>query len=218
MQLFHFVEERWGLDDIRRRRLKVARIEELNDPFELLGADLRHPALRAAVVETKEEFAKVRGFLCFSRDWQNPVQWGHYAAKHTGLCLGFDVPDEGDLVRPVEYSAKRFLVDVGRLITMPAPDPTVFGRFLFTKFAHWKYEKEVRAIVRLEKHENNLYFTDFGDDLRLSSVIVGARSEVTRATLREALGDIAGDVETFKARLAFGSFKVVRQRNAKLWL
>lgn len=34
------------------------------------------------------------GILCFSKNWNNPVQWAHYADKHKGFCLGFDVPDE----------------------------------------------------------------------------------------------------------------------------
>jgi hypothetical protein len=217
MRLFHFVEKRWGLDDIRRRRLKIATIGELNDPFELLAADLRHPALRAALLDAKKEFAKSRGFLCFSRSWQNPVQWSHYSAKHTGLCLGFDIPDGADLVRPVEYSAKRFVVDVAQLATTINPDPTLFGRFLFTKYSHWRYEKEMRAMAHLDKRDGQFYFTSFSESLRLACVIVGARSQVTRAMLRQALGDLAPYVETFKARLAFRSFKVVRQRRATLW-
>jgi hypothetical protein len=40
--------------------------------------------------------------LCFSRDWHNPVQWSHYADKHRGICLGFDVPDS--LLVPVQYT------------------------------------------------------------------------------------------------------------------
>ncbi|HXH91302.1 MAG TPA: DUF2971 domain-containing protein [Thermoanaerobaculia bacterium] len=204
------------MDDIRRRRLKVARLEELNDPFELLGADLRHPALRYAVVAAKSEFARVRGFLCFSLDWHNPVQWSHYASKHQGLCLGFEVPDD-DCVRPITYSAKRFIVDVERLLNMTTPDPVLFARFLFTKYAHWRYEKEVRAIVSLKESENGLYFSEFNDELQLACVIVGARSKVTRDMLRAALGNLAPQVEVFKARLAFRTFKVVRQRNPGLW-
>jgi hypothetical protein len=66
--------------------------------------------------------------------------------------------------------------------------------------------------------EKNLYFADFSDRLSLAMVIVGAESKVTREVLRSALGELALNVETFKARLAFGSFKVVRQRNPRLWI
>lgn len=49
------------------------------------------------------------------------------------------------------------------------------------------------------------------------TVVVGALSSATRETLRNALGDLASTVETFKARLAFKTFRVVRQRKAELW-
>jgi hypothetical protein len=36
MRVYHFINEEYGLDDLRRRRLKIATILELNDPFETL--------------------------------------------------------------------------------------------------------------------------------------------------------------------------------------
>ena len=45
MRLYYFTGQKYGLDAIRNRRLKVARIDELNDPFELM----------APVFETREE-------------------------------------------------------------------------------------------------------------------------------------------------------------------
>jgi hypothetical protein len=222
MRLFHFVNEKFGLQDIRRRRIKVATLLELNDPFELLGADLSNAALRNAVIEAKEEYAKISGFICFSQDWRNPVQWSHYADRHRGLCLAFDLPDNSDLIRPITYAAKRFAVDVEHLARMTTPDQDLFSKFLFTKFSHWRYEKEFRAIKRLAECEveceKGLYFTKFSSDLKLATVIVGERSTITRATLCNALGDLASSVKTFKARLAFKTFRVVRQRNERLWL
>ena len=92
-------------------------------------------------------------------------------------------------------------------------------RFLFTKYSHWRYEDEVRCFVTLEDRdpESDLYFAEFSDKLRLAVVIVGAESRVTREMLGNALGDLAGHVQTFKARLAFKTFRVVRQRDSRLW-
>jgi hypothetical protein len=36
MRVYHFTKAVHGLEAIRRRRLKIARISELNDPFEFL--------------------------------------------------------------------------------------------------------------------------------------------------------------------------------------
>lgn len=218
MRVFHFVNEEFGLEDLGRRRLKVATLNELNDPFELFGVSLADDNLRRAFYAMKNELASNHGLLCFSRDWHNPVQWSHYAAKHTGLCLGFDIPDEH--LGVVTYSRKRLIVEAESFRNPRELSVDTLRRFLFTKYSHWRYENEVRSFVTLEEKdpEKNLYFAEFSDKLRLAVVIVGAQSSITREALRNALGDLAPNVETFKARLAFKTFRVVRQRNAKLWV
>jgi hypothetical protein len=42
VQVFHFVNAEYGLDDIERRRLKVAQISGLNDPFEFMAFEETH--------------------------------------------------------------------------------------------------------------------------------------------------------------------------------
>ena len=218
MRVYHFVAERFGLDDIRRRRLKIATLHELNDPFEFYGANLGDEAFRAAIRLARNEFGKQRGFLCFSRSWHNPVQWSHYANKHRGLCLAFDIRDEH--LTPILYASARARVGIGDLVKNGALDADVIRQLMFTKYSHWRYENEVRALARLDAKDarTNLYFADFGADLRLAVVIVGAQSSVTRRQLTVALGALAPHVAAFKARLAFQSFRVVRQRNSKLWM
>jgi len=51
----------------------------------------------------------------------------------------------------------------------------------------------------------------------LRQVIVGAESSISRQQLSEALGDKLQNVEQIKARLAFKTFSVVRQRKRTLW-
>jgi hypothetical protein len=216
MRVFHFVSAKHGLNDIRHRRLKVATLLELNDPFELFGVALQDTRLRRALGSLKERFARTTGLLCFSRNWRNPVLWSHYAARHSGLCLGFDVPD--DHLHLVSYSRKRLVVELEQLKTHAIDKATVI-RFLFTKYAHWRYEAEARMFVNLAecRQVGGRYFADFTDELRLRTVIVGAHSSVTRQALRRALGNLAPAVNLIKARLAFKTFRVVTQRKASLW-
>lgn len=218
MRVYHFLNEEFGLENLRRRRLKIATLNELNDPFELFGVSLSDQNLRRAFRVMKDEIGMNRGLLCFSRDWHNPVQWSHYAAKHTGLCLGFDIPDE--LLGAVNYSRKRLVVETESFHNPRELSPDTVTRFLFTKYAHWRYENEVRSFVTLEEKDTDkgLYFAEFSEKLRLAVVIVGAQANITRDRLREALGDLAPNIEAFKARLAFKTFRVVRQRNSKLWV
>jgi hypothetical protein len=216
MRVYHFVPARYGLEDLQRRRLKIATIDELNDPFEFLAIDLTNAKLRRAFAAVKQQLAETSDMLCFSRHWNNPVQWSHYADKHMGLCLGFDIPDEH--LTPVQYSGRRLAADAQRLRWEDMDEATAL-KFLSTKFAHWRYEAEVRAFLSLEDREpkSGLYFADFSDRLALTEVIVGARSEISRSDLKGALGDLARNVRCVKARLAFKTFNVVRQRKQKLW-
>jgi hypothetical protein len=218
MQAYHFIAAAHGLDDLRRRRLKIATLDELNDPFDLLGVNLGDQPLRHAFRVMRDELSKSHGLLCFSRDWRNPVLWSHYADRHRGLCFAFDIPD--DLVGPVHYSRRRLAVDAESLRNPRQLSPNQARELLFTKFSHWRYENEVRGFVTLEDRdpETGLYFADFGEKLRLAGVIVGAQSDISRGKLGDALGNLQPTVEVFKARLAFRTFRVVRQRGAKLWV
>jgi hypothetical protein len=218
MRVYHFVNLKFGLDDIRRRHLKIATLKELNDPFELFGINLADPALRQAFRRMKDQISLKRGLLCFSRGWRNPVQWSHYAEKHSGLCLGFDIPDAN--LGEVNYSGRRLAVATERFLDPSQVDEKNMVKFLFTKFSHWRYENEVRCFVKLEDKDQKtgLFFADFSKKLILKEVIVGAESNLERATLNKALGGLASGVEVFKARLAFASFRVVRQRKENLWV
>lgn len=80
VRAFHFVAAEFGLEDLQRRRLKIATVNDLNDPFELLPVNLADPELRRAFLAVKQQLAQGRGMLCFSRRWNNPVQWSHYSS------------------------------------------------------------------------------------------------------------------------------------------
>ena len=40
MRVYKFLNAKYGLEALKNRRLKIARISDLNDPFELLGVNL----------------------------------------------------------------------------------------------------------------------------------------------------------------------------------
>lgn len=113
MRVYHFVNQEYGLENIRRKRLKIATINELNDPFELFSIELSDPSVRKSFRKMKNDLAMKQGLLCFSKSWSNPVQWSHYANNHQGICLGFDVPDA--FLCNVNYSRKRLLADIEAL-------------------------------------------------------------------------------------------------------
>ena len=214
MRAYHFLNSKYGLENIRNRRMKISRLQDLNDPFELLSIELSDERLRKRLGEFKERMSYDRGILCFSRSSANPVQWSHYADRHRGLCLGFEI--HNSLPVRVEYTARRLAKE---LVAIPV-NRDVMKRLLCTKYSHWKYEREERVFVSLEDKDRDSegrYFETFSPRLKLFQVIVGARSTITRPTVEEAMGSLAAEVTVFKARLAFRSFSVVRNWNEALW-
>ena len=134
--------------------------------------------------------------------------WGHYAEKHKGVCVGFDVPTKH--LRQVSYVTSRF----------PWPEQLSQGfmeQVLFSKFVHWSYEDEYRAWASLDEVDDGQYYVNFSESLRLKQVLVGCESSLTRAEIVDALGDTGKDVESFKVRAAFRSFRIVRNEKAAMW-
>lgn len=213
MRLYHFTNAKHGLLALKDRRIKIARIAELNDPFEFLGWDLGDPMARAKMHQWKADRHREYGLLSFSGGWLNPLLWGHYADKHQGMALGFEVPDDG-LYSPVQYRSTRLPAPSGR--TVAEAD---VGDLLMTKFDAWRYEDEYRCFCPLNDsiHEGDLYFEPFSDTLKLAEVIVGDRATITRSEIATALGDMASAVDAYKARPAFRSFDVVKNRDGSLW-
>ena len=192
------MNHQYGLDDLRHRRLKVATIADLNDPFELIGPSTKDPALRAAFRRVKEQLSVNRGMLCFSRSWRNPVQWSHYADRHRGLCLGFDIVDKH--LTPVQYIRKRLEPEAETLASRTPAALAAMLRILTSKYSHWRYENEERTFVTLDEvdKETGLYFVDFSDSMKLAEVIVGHSSALSYDEIVGALGDLAPDVKVLR--------------------
>lgn len=178
MRLYHFTTQKYGLLAIKNRRLKIARISELNDPFEFLGWNTQDPGIRERLRAWKHERDQELGIVCFSRKWSNPLLWGHYAEKHKEMALGFNVPD-GDMYNEVHYRRTRLRVPIARELTGGDVDD-----LLLTKFTAWRYESEFRCISLLARsvRDGDLYFEPFSAELKLADVIIGDRSTVSRAT------------------------------------
>ena len=192
------------------KRLKVAKYSDVNDPFELLPFNVQKKKTRAFWKDKVASFIDVNwGFLCFSEDWQTTLMWSHYGEKHTGICLGFDVP--ADQAIKIRY------------IDVPRPDPLdhkqalkgvtneLFEDAMRFKYSGWSYEREWRLRVPLIKSVDGIFYRHFDDALHLREVILGPRCSLTSEEVVEAVISPPLDVEIFQARAAFGRFEICRQ-------
>ncbi|MDU9006926.1 DUF2971 domain-containing protein [Sedimentitalea todarodis] len=217
MRLFQFIGPEYGIQAIKDQRLKISRIDQLNDPFEMFAGTQSDRRTRFAMDVIRKSVASRLGVLCFSRDWHNPVMWSHYADNHRGLCLGFDV-DEA-VAMPVDYVSRR--VEFDQYLDPATSESEVralASRFAATKYSHWRYEKEVRCWASLDPDGPDLQFHHFDKHIKLRQVCIGFQSSMTRRMVFDALGDeMASTVSVMSTRLAYRTFRVVTQQNKKLW-
>ncbi len=211
MRVYQLFSEKYAKENLKNQRLKISLFADLNDPFELLSVELKKN-IRTTFQRWKESINKKYGVLCFSRSWKSPVLWSHYADKHKGICLGFDIPNE--FLKEVKYKGELLAIDVEKEIEDKKPIGEIRDMLLRTKFKHWEYEEEERVILPLDKtyKEGDLYFINFCESLKIKEIIVGARCKIKKAELEKLLGTNPKDVKLIKARLAFTRFEVVNNK------
>ena len=215
MRVYHFQNETYAVEDISQRRLKVSRFNSLNDPFELLAADLLDPRHRTAFQRFKNELNETKGMISFSKSSGNPLLWGHYADHHRGMALGFDIPDE--FLSQVIYTKERAKVEFDDQARKVVDGDKVIDKVIRTKVSDWKYEKEYRMFIALDQatREAGFHFVGFSDQLVLREVIVGFNCSLPIDRVKQLLKDDLSHVRVKKAGLALRKFKVIEDRSAR---
>lgn len=215
MIAYHFIPEDYALDVISNQCLKLSLFQDLNDPFELLSADLPDKKSREEARKFKTFMAKQYGILCFSRNWKNPLLWSHYANRHKGVALKFEL--RNDIALPVKYRKSRFKIDFIKKIRLKEniTREETEGIWL-TKFDSWRYEEELRVICSKEDciKKSDLLFHPLNDEISLKGIVLGELCKFTVDDIRDAL-PVDKEIEIIKARLAFRSFNIVQQQRFK---
>lgn len=207
--LYHFTQAEYALKDIRERRLKIAQFDDLNDPFELRNVRLLRPEDIFAFNMTRAEISERFGLLCFTELWNSILQWSHYGEHHRGICLGFEVSYLKGKFGPVKYPS-------GKLDYPGEAHLNVdfMNKMLHTKYRGWEYEKEWRVLIELKDAEWSegskrfLYFADFGNELALREVILGAECKVPLSEVRDALAGYTEAVQLSQIQLDDRDFRL----------
>ena len=213
MLLYHLLSTEHALSNIALQRIKVSRFRDLNDPFELQAVNVGgRKDFRRRLREWKEQLNERKGLLCFSQHWKNPVLWSHYADKHRGMCLGYEI--DSKLVQSVEYVPERvkYAFDERRSIDA---DPKLVEILMRTKYVHWEYESERRAFVDLADHpqEDRLYFRYLGAGIELKEVVIGSLCDVPFEKVLSLMQSGHAPVKITKSRLAFKWFEIVKNKS-----
>lgn len=133
------------IDEITEKN-KLSETDSKKYRTKYLNPTERFELTNTSVKQTKESF----GVSCFSRKFDNLIMWAHYADKHRGVVLKFDILEDTDFFMtpvPIQYKAEYPTFNYLR-------NRDSIGKFLLeTKSLDWAYEDEIRIM----KHGSGLY-------------------------------------------------------------
>ncbi len=84
MKIYYFTNNYYGLDNLEKSRLKISRINSLNDPYEFYVSLVGENGFlgEGCLNGIKNHFHDLLGMICFNKNWGNPVHWSHYGDSH----------------------------------------------------------------------------------------------------------------------------------------
>ncbi len=198
MIVYHFLPAEFALRAFRDRRLKIARLDELHDPFEFGLADYAVVDARIELEVMKNRLNELYGVICFSRIYHDPVLWSRYADDHRGVALVFEIPDDKAIA--VNYQPEHCDPNLDKAIQRGYFNELDAAWMISTRFPNWHHEQEIRMTCVLSDHfcqldarGKKVYFESlslesFGlDALKLVGLIRGAQCDLKSA-------DIAGEL------------------------
>jgi hypothetical protein len=217
-RVYKFLSAQNGVRNLKNRRLKLSTVDDLNDPFDLCSVDMTDDRIEFALTQTIASFRGNTGLLCFSRNWDNLLLWSHYGESHKGICLGFDIPQtesrEGYDME-VNYQTNLLKVDRPEDVNLD-----FMNKVLRTKHECWSYEEELRIFVGLNDppDESGLWWFEFGPDLDLKEVIIGALCPPdTNKTIEDVVAEHHEDVSCSWAYMRRDAFSLVLHDFAPPW-
>ena len=162
----------------------------------LLDPKERFDLTNTAIKLTKESY----GVSCFSKKFDNLLMWAHYADKHKGVVIKFDILQDADLFMtpfPVDYKSDYPIFNYFK-------EKESIGKFLLeNKSNDWKYEEEIRVM----KQGSGLYEIN---KCAIVEIIFGCKTPDNdrKRIVRLANSKKWGNVEFVSAEMSLTNFKL----------
>jgi hypothetical protein len=218
MRLYYLTSTKWAKVAVAEQRLKLSLFPSVNDPFELLGGALGDRRARRVFNYVKETLAKRYGLICLSETWRSPVMWAHYGDRHTGVALGFDVPERA--AHLVDYAGEKLKNLLGRKPSLGDVSEETLMKLVSTKAKDWSYERERRIFDTLNTAPRNAaghHFLAFNDDhFALREVLLGANSDWSIDEAARAVAWTNQGIRVARVRPAFDRFEMCLQQREKV--
>jgi hypothetical protein len=188
---YQLVREKCATDDEARKRASY-----------FLRPEHRQKFIELASAKLIESHRNTRVF-CLSARHDSALMWGHYAANHTGVCLGFSAASE----------VFRRAVGVRYAVAYPTIDPVgqtpeeLAGCILAVKSQDWAYEEEYRLLISENDATPGTLACSDGlmtiPKTDLLIVILGCRmSDEAQAKVRDLVAQRSSPARILKAKKA----------------
>lgn len=215
MKLYKFLGINYAIEALRTQSLKVSNFQELNDPFELFALSLASNDERRFMNKVKARFAANLRLLCFSENYSSNLLWAHYAEKHSGVALEFEISE--NIVERICYVDGRINLPLFEKLEelIESKDPSLerqLSDLLYTKSDEWEYENEFRAIIDKDDVtiRNGIEFLELQKtEIKITGLVLGALNNTKIEDIKEAL-PANQTIEVIKVRPAFKSFQITR--------
>lgn len=187
MLLYKYVNFQDGLNIVKHRRIKVQKIVNFNDPFEMLenissSASDEYKRIIRGLWEDFHKYCRVSCFCVLDMDKENDqrndiVMWSHYAQKHEGLRIRFLIeessPSQGYTIKKVDYREER-VKDSSDVQDNPNASWNEVLRPIvknvhdvkYVKSKAWEYENEWRLVMDANrcKSDGENFYCEIKDD------------------------------------------------------
>lgn len=137
---------------------------------------------------------------CLTTDNKNTVMWGHYADKHRGICIEYDISPLLDknrndfLIRKINYDKTAIINEnIANINNIELYDLNLLMDLFSIKSKEWEYENEYRILYYdRERRKNGLVIP-----LTIKSIYFGAE---TPEDDKELILDIAENIELYELK------------------
>lgn len=171
---------------LKNPKMWFATFSEFNDPFEgkfHLHADAHtSPTEITAIKNHITKHLNSYGVLCLTHNLDNILMWGHYADKHRGAILVFDITED-----PRFFAAP---IKVTYSFNYPTFTPRNYKEALKAmamKFMMWQHENEIRVL------KPNCHGLHPVNKKALKKIIFGCKADAASiARVTEELNTLAG--------------------------
>lgn len=139
-------------DIFLNKRIYLPEVLQMNDPTEglfTLELEDKNNHLTKYANERYIDATKRLGIFSLSESNNNILMWAHYADNHTGICIEFDVSQQGSVfsgIQKINYSDK--LPHIKR----NQNETEILMQGLLNKTSDWSYEAEWRLINCANKY------------------------------------------------------------------